>query len=380
MKVAIFTDTFTPQVNGVARTFQRFVEHLEQQSIDYQLFVPQSREEELFSNKIHRFVSLPFLLYPECRLAFPNVYSIRKQLEAFEPDLIHIATPFNMGLIGLYYGKKQNIPTVASYHTHFDQYLNYYELSFLSKPIWRYMRWFHQSVSQTFVPSESTRAELIQRGFSDLSIWSRGVDCDVFHPNVDEFDLRKEYKIAEPHILTYVGRLAPEKDLDILMSTAEALPDSINNQIHWLIVGDGPMYDKLGKQSPHNMTFTGYQEGGRLAQIYASSTLFFFPSSTETFGNVVLESLSSGTPAIGARSGGVQEIIQDQITGLLCEPRNTDQFTKAVVRVIENDELRMKMSRNARTYAVSRSWNAVFSQLLYDYEKVLSDQRHTNYA
>lgn len=370
MKIAIFTDTFTPQVNGVACTLQRLVEHLEKQGVEYRLFVPKAKEEDLFSTKVHRFLSIPFFLYPDCRLALPNVYSIRKELEVFNPDLIHIATPFNMGLAGLYYGKKLNIPIVGSYHTDFDQYLDYYDLAFLSKPVWKYMHWFHQSFLRTFVPSENTKKELQRRGFSNLSIWSRGVNCDTFHPSYADSLLRERYHIQEPHLITYVGRLAPEKNLELLMKTSQNLPPSIKKDVHWLIVGDGPLKASLKKEAPANMTFTGFQNGKTLTKLYASSSLFFFPSSTETFGNVVLEALACGTPVIGARAGGVQEIIQHNETGWLCEPDDLQAFTSAVVHLVEQDDQRITMGENARRYALTRSWEAVFSRLLSEYEEV----------
>src|SRR5690606_36062150 len=144
MKIAIFTDTYYPEVNGVARTLKRFTDYLEEQAIDVKVFAPMSDSNEYVSNHIHRFKSLSFFLYPECRLAFPKMHQIRDELEKFSPDLIHVATPFNLGFCGSYYAKKLNIPLVGSYHTDFDFYLKYYDLQFLSNPLWSYMKWFHR--------------------------------------------------------------------------------------------------------------------------------------------------------------------------------------------------------------------------------------------
>ncbi|TKC19192.1 glycosyltransferase family 4 protein [Robertmurraya kyonggiensis] len=371
MKIAIFTDTFTPQVNGVARTFQRFVEYLDQNEIQYRLFVPDTKDEDPFTKQIFRFASLPFFLYPECRLALPNVFHIKKELEQFQPDIIHIATPFNMGLTGLYYGKKLNIPIVGSYHTHFDHYLQYYDLQFLSKWLWKYMNWFHSSFQKTFVPSYETKHELIRRGFSDLEIWSRGVNCQIFHPNFSSSRLREEYRITAPYILSFVGRLAPEKDINVLIKIAQQLPSEIKENVHWLIAGDGPLYHELQEQNNENMTFTGYIKGQELAELYAASDLFIFPSKTETFGNVVLEALACGTPAIGARAGGVQEIIRHDHTGHLCEPGNVEDFISRIVELLQNPSKRKQMGYEGRKYALSRSWNAIFHDLLTHYEEVI---------
>ncbi|MFT4415883.1 glycosyltransferase family 4 protein [Fredinandcohnia humi] len=379
MKLAIFTDTFTPQVNGVARTFQRFAEYLDEKKIDYRFFVPET-EEDLFSTQIFRFSSLPFFLYPECRLALPNFIHIKKELEKFQPDLIHIATPFNMGLTGLAYGKKLNIPIVGSYHTHFDRYLEYYDLQFLSKFIWRYMKWFHSSFQKTFVPSLETKSELERKGFANVHIWSRGVDCQKFHPHFPSNRLREQYNIKAPFLLSFVGRLAPEKDLDILMTIAHQLPEGIKEKVHWLIAGDGPLLEKLQKEKPHNMTFTGYLKGEQLAELYAASDIFVFPSTTETFGNVVLEAQACRTAVIGAKAGGVQEIIKHEETGLLCEPKNIESFVISICRLLDNPTLLRRMELEARKYALSRSWDAIFADLLLQYNEVIEHNLHDKVA
>ena len=153
MKIAIFTDTFYPDINGVARTLKRFTDYLDHQNIEFKVFAPETTTNEYISENIHRFKSLSFFLYPECRLALPNVLHIKAELQNFSPDIIHVATPFNLGLCGVYYAKKLNIPLVGSYHTDFDQYLQYYDLQFLSKWVWKYMAWFHAPFQKIFVPS-----------------------------------------------------------------------------------------------------------------------------------------------------------------------------------------------------------------------------------
>ncbi|MGM0903568.1 MAG: glycosyltransferase family 4 protein [Bacillota bacterium] len=379
MKIAFFTDTFTPQVNGVARTFQRFAEYLDGKRIEYRFFVPET-DENLFSTQIFRFTSIPFFIYPECRLALPNVIHIKKELEKFQPDLIHIATPFNMGLTGLVYGKKLNIPMVGSYHTHFDRYLEYYDLQFLSSFMWRYMNWFHQSFEKTFVPSMETKKEVESKGFSNVHIWSRGVDCDTFHPYFSSYRLRDKFKIKAPFLLSFVGRLAPEKDLDLLMKAAHQLPESIKEKVHWLIAGDGPLLEELQKEKPPNMTFVGYLKGEQLAELYAASDLFVFPSTTETFGNVVLEANACRTAVIGARAGGVQEIIRHGETGLLCEPKSVEDFVNNICRLIDHPSLIKRMGMEARKFALRQSWDTIFSDLLLQYEEVIEQHQQCKVA
>lgn len=370
MRIALFSDTFYPEVNGVALTLNRLVRFLEHRQVPHQVFVPRVVDSDPFSSNIHRFFSIPLFLYPECRFALPNYGAIREQLRRFGPDLLHMASPFNMGLCGLHYGRKFRVPHVASYHTHFDRYLAYYRLKFATPLLWRYMRWFHESCAATFVPSAETREQLLAQGVQRVELWTRGVDSHLFHPDKRSTAIREAHQIRERYIFLYVGRLAPEKDIDILQSIMERLPEPLNGQVHWLIVGDGPLVPDMRQRAPANVTFTGYLSGEALARAYAAADLFVFPSSTETFGNVVLEALAAGLPAIGAKSGGVQEIIRDGENGLLCPPRDADAFVRAVETLMQSPERLPAMGAAARAYALTQSWDAIFDGLLEQYERL----------
>ncbi|MEH7416219.1 glycosyltransferase family 1 protein [Neobacillus drentensis] len=380
MRIAIFTDTFYPDINGVARTLKRLTNFLENQSITFKLFAPASPIEEFASSHIHRSKSLSFFMYPECRLAFPNLSQMKTELQNFSPDLIHVATPFNIGLCGVYFSKKLNIPLVGSYHTNFDHYLQCYSLPFLSKLHWNYMEWFYQTCKKIFVPSPATLLQLKQQGFTNLEIWPRGVDCQLFHPYYDKKSVKHRYCRQDSYLLTYVGRLAPEKDLYTLLAAARSLPSDINQNIHWLIIGDGPLREELESQAPENMTFTGYLEGEPLAEVYAASDLFVFPSASETFGNVVLESLACGTPVIGAKAGGVQNIVKPGLTGLLCEPGNVQEFSEAILQLLTNESLRQKMGTSGRHYALTQSWDRILHNLISQYTDVIQEREHQKYA
>ncbi|WP_243291154.1 glycosyltransferase family 1 protein [Bacillus sp. FJAT-47783] len=372
MKVAIFTDTFYPDVNGVARTLKRFTDHLEKRGHEYRVFAPESTNDHLFSNNIRRFTSLPFFLYPECRLALPNMLQIKAELIRFQPDLIHIATPFNVGLCGLHYAKKLNIPLVGSYHTDFDQYLEYYDLQLFSKLLWKYMHWFHRPFEKIFVPSHFTMEQLTKHGFTNLHIWARGVDCQMFHPYFDKLEIRTKYNLKEKYILSYVGRIAPEKDIETLITIANNLPEHVKQNVHWLIVGEGPSLEEMKQKAPTNSTFTGFLKGEELAKVYATSDLFVFPSPTETFGNVVLEAMASGTPTIGANSGGVKNIIQHYKTGSLCEMKQANQFIEEIAYLLSNDSKRIEMGHEARSYALSQTWDSILDGLINEYKTVIN--------
>jgi glycosyltransferase involved in cell wall biosynthesis len=381
MRIALFTDTFTPQVNGVAKTLQRLVTYMEKNNVEHEVYVPETMDEEpLFKSNVHRFASLPFFLYPECRIAFPNVITIRQQLHDFSPTLIHTATPFNMGLCGVRYARKYNVPFVASYHTHFDSYLDYYRLGFVMPWIWKYQRWFHEGAEKIFVPSSETKNHLRRKGFKHLEIWPRGVDCDRFSPVHGSRAFREKYGITKKHILLYAGRVAPEKDMDVLSSVIEELNPVYAQEAQWVVVGEGPALQEMKERHGDSVLFTGYLDGHSLAQAYAAADLFVFPSSTETFGNVVLESLASGTPAIVARSGGVQEIVEDRYTGRVCVPKSSDSFREAVEELLSSPPTRRLMGARGRRYARTQSWDGIFSNLIAQYETAHHNRRIPNLA
>lgn len=368
MKVAIFSDTFYPDINGVSQTLIQLTQYLESRNIVYKVFAPDPRSGEYVSENIRRFKSFPLFLYPECRLAFPNIRSIKSELEDFEPDLIHVFTPFNMGLCGMYLSKKLNIPLVGSYHTNFDHYLKFYNLSFLSSSLWRYMKWFHKPFKKLFVPSFDTLSQLKRLGFQNLTVCPAGVDCTLYHPEYDHQDFRAKYGLTKKYLLSFVGRLAPEKDLQTLMRIAESIPADLNEHIEWLIIGDGPLRAELEEKAPSNMYFTGYLTGTELSKAYSASDLFVFPSPTETFGMVVLEALASGTPAVTSNSGGVKNIIKIGRTGFTCEPGNITDFTEAIVHLLNNTKLRRKFGNEARAYALTKSWDSIFDEMLWHYD------------
>ncbi|WP_243524921.1 glycosyltransferase family 1 protein [Bacillus pseudomycoides] len=372
MRVAIFTDTFTPQVNGVAKTLDRLTCYFQKQNIAYAVFAPQHTAEDDFVANVNKMRSIPLkILYPECRFAFPTP-RIKRELLNFQPDLIHVATPFNMGLCGMYYAKKLNIPLVGSYHTDFDAYLQYYKIEFFSNMLWNYLKWFHSHMQKNFVPSLETLQQLTKKGFQSLYIWGRGVDCSLFHPAYNKDVFRKKYNITAPYILSYIGRIAPEKDMETLHALIHTTFKERKDNIHWLITGNGPLAEELRKTVPtHNVTFTGYLQGENLAEAYACSDLMVFPSTTETFGNVVLESLACGTPVLGANSGGVKNIISDGKTGFLCEPKNANSFLSSIYQLLNNEEMRKQISLDARSYAATQSWDEIFTGLFMQYEDVL---------
>ncbi|MFD2671201.1 glycosyltransferase family 4 protein [Marinicrinis sediminis] len=379
MKVALFTDTYIPDVNGVAKTLGRWVDFLDDKGISCKVFAPshEMTNDGIDQNIVERFHSIPFLLYPECRLGIPNPIHIRRTLKELQPDIIHVATPFNMGLYGQRYAKRHGIPLVASYHTHFDQYLGYYKINWVESILWKYMTWFHQDCEKIYVPSRSTQTYLEERGFEHLEIWSRGIDSKQFNPYVDRQDVLRAHGVdPDKFMILFVGRLAPEKGIDVLFDAFAKLPEDIRANSQLVLAGDGPLYKELLEQYEHdpNVKLLGFVKGEPLSKLYAAADVFLFPSATETFGNVVLEAMACGTPVIGAHAGGVKDNIQHRKTGMLCPPEQAEQFAASVEELYRDVTLRELMSAEARAYAMEQSWDAIFERLLKSYREVIANR------
>lgn len=386
MRLALFTDTFAPEINGVARTLERWSDYLRERDVPCLVFAPDpaaatAREASPF---VERFASLPFFLYPECRLALPNPLHVRRALEAFKPTTIHVATPFNMGLFGIHYAKKHRIPLVASYHTHFDRYLAFYNIQWMVKMLWRYINWFHADCRSIFVPSKSTLQDLKERGWDEkrLEVWTRGVDTKSYHPNVNKTRLLAEHGLeGSRYIVFYAGRLAPEKNVDVAVAAFAKFRRDVCQDAALVIAGDGPSMENLKEQALHAgipVRFLGFTAMPELQQWYAAADVFLFPSPTETFGNVVLEAMACGTPVICADTGGVVDTVRHEWNGLRCEPGSVDSFSGALERLYRDEGLRNKFMARGLAHSMRQSWDVIFDGLLAKFEEAsLPDVRST---
>jgi glycosyltransferase involved in cell wall biosynthesis len=379
LRVALFTDTFAPDVNGAALTLARWTEYLREHRVPCIVFAPEGDRTQPGGPDVERFRSIPFFLYKECQLAIPNAKQINNRLRAFSPTIIHVATPFNLGLFGASYAAKHHIPLVASYHTHFDKYLDYYRLRWLEPALWKYMLWFHRNCERIYVPSRSTYTELKSRGFRNLEIWSRGIDSNLFSPAGKREQLWSKWNIRpRKHIILYVGRLAPEKGIDVLMESFKRLPERLRSESVLIVAGDGPLSRGLDAAAhglpADTVQRLGFVTGKDLAQWYAAADLFLFPSATETFGNVVLEAMASGTAVIGAGEGGVKDLISHGNNGWLCPANDAAAFSEAAAILLDNDALRCKLAEAGRETSKAHSWDSIFGRLLASYRSAASPQ------
>ena len=371
MRIAIFSDTFVPQVNGVARTVARLVDYLDKKNIPNLVFSPSYGGPH--NNKDYNVFSVPgfnFPLYPECKLALPMYRAMHRKLAEFKPEVIHLVTPFTIGLCGLKMAAKTGIPPVASFHTDFPGYLNYYGFGMLEKLSWQFLRWFHNRCAANFTPSKETQKLLKINGIKNVGIWGKGVDADLFNPARHSIKTKTMYVPVDKFSFLYVGRLAPEKSLDVLFKAYRLVKKS-HPEAHLVITGDGPIYGKLVREAPPEVTFTGYKSGLALAEVYASCDAFVFPSSTETYGLVILEALASGLPVLAAYAGGVKENLMHTYNGLACLPGDPEDLAAKMEMLLADRKMHATMARNARQFAEQKSWDSVFEGLLRDYEHIL---------
>lgn len=370
MRLTLISETFWPQTNGVSNVLGRLVDYARARGHQVQLIIPRYRERQGNPDEVGVF-SMPFPLYPEVRVPLLIPGRVWRRVVAFQPELIHIATEATLGLALLLKARKSAFPVVSSYHTNFSQYVRHYYGGFLEGRIWQYLRWFHNQCLRTYAPSQMTLEELTHRGFRNVEIFSRGADTRLFNPRRRSPALRQQLGLKEGDVLAaYVGRLAKEKNLPQLLRAFSRLRERASG-VYLLLVGDGPIRGELERSKPPGVLCVGYKRGEELATHFASADFFWFPSLTETFGNVVLEALASGLPVVGFRAGGVPHSVHDGDNGLLAEPGDEEAFLRHAETLCREPALRRRMSEAAWTYAQSQTWEHIFERLFESYGRVL---------
>ncbi|HBE17153.1 MAG TPA: glycosyl transferase [Cyanobacteria bacterium UBA11149] len=377
MRIALFTETFLPKIDGIVTRLRHTVEHLQRNGNQVQVFCPDGGLKEYKGAKIYGVSAFPLPLYPELKLAIPRP-TIGKALEIFKPDLVHVVNPAVLGLGGLYYAKAQGIPTLASYHTHLPQYLHHYGLGILEPVLWELIKVVHNQAQLNLCTSTAMVEELRKHGVEKLDLWQRGVDTETFHPDLASAKMRSHLSQGYPEspLLLYVGRLGAEKEIERIKPVMAAIPGA-----RLALVGDGPNRANLEKHFAGTPThFVGYLKGKELGAAYASADAFIFPSRTETLGLVLLEAMAAGCPVVAARSGGIPDIVTDGVNGYMFDPTEEEGAIAATLRLFEQKAERETLRQNARKEAERWSWAAATHQLENYYKSVLSSQSMSSAA
>ena len=374
MKIAIFTETFLPKVDGIVSILCLALQRLQEKGHQVVLFGPPGGPPTYAGAEIIGVGGPRLPFYPELHINLPR-RRVWERLLAFQPDLIHIANPFFLGPFGLAYARRLNVPTVASFHTDLARYAQYYGGAFLAPLLWRYLRTLHNRALLNLCPSSAILRDLRQQGFRRVRWWRRGVDLVRFNPGPRDERLRALLSGGHPEefLVINVGRHSPEKRLETLREPLFQQPG-----VRLALIGDGPGHTKLREYYQGAPTvFPGYLHGDDLVAAYRAADAFLFPSTTETFGLVALEAMACHTPVIAARTGGVLDIVDEGVNGFYFAPERPAEITELVQRLRLNPALRTQLADHALAHARSRPWQATMDQLIDYYYLALRLFRQT---
>lgn len=367
MRIALVTETFLPNVNGVVTTLCRVLEYLQSQGHQALVLAPDGAPSSYAGAEVASLGGVPLPFYPELNFTPPQLGMIN-HLRRFKPDLVHLVAPAVGGSVIPLIAAQLRLPLISSYHTDLVAYSEHYGLGFFKSLFISYLRWIHNQSRVTLCPSTATLQSLRLQGFRRLKVWGRGVDTTRFHPDHRSEEWRRSIGATPAdRVMIYVGRFGPEKRLDLLTEALRGF-----EHVRLVMVGDGPARADLEQRMRGlPVHFTGYLKGHPLATAFASSDMFVFPSDTETFGQVVQEAMASGLPVVGARSGGTIDLVREGETGFMFEPGIASDLRSRVRRLLADADMRAAMGLAGRAAAEKRSWQGIMEELMGHYWHLL---------
>ena len=376
LRIALFSGNYNYVRDGANQALNRLVGFLLRQGAHVRVYSP-TTETPAFP-PTGDLVSVPSVPIPgrsEYQLAYRLSTRVRRDLEAFKPNLVHVAAPDIVAHRAVTWARAHGIPVVSSVHTRFDTYLQYYGLKYLEPAARAIMRRYYRRCDAIVVPAEATAAILrAHRMNDDISLWSRGVDREQFNPERRNLEWRRGHGIQDDEmVVAFLGRLVLEKGLDVFSDAIDAARQK-GASLKVLAIGDGPARDYFRERLP-DAIFTGQLTGTELATALASSDVFLNPSITETFGNVTLEAMACGLPVVAAAASGATSLVQDKITGRLSRPGDIDAFADALVDYQRNPELRKKHGEAGLAFAKTMDWDEINAAVMHVYERVIERRR-----
>jgi len=361
-RIAMVTETWPPEVNGVAMSVARLVDGLRAQDHYVQLVRPRQHQTQEathhdgLSEVLTRGMRLP--MYGQLRLGLPSKRALVRLWTTQRPDLVHIATEGPLGWSALQAARKLGLPVCSDFRTNFHAYSQFYGMSWLCRPINAYLRKFHNHCDATMVPTDALRMQLAAEGFRSLTVVARGVDTTLFSPSRRSIELRRQWGVADDApVALHVGRLAPEKNLTVLVQAFTQL-QRVQPGMRLIVVGDGPSRQDLQASCPQ-IVFAGFRAGEDLATHYASSDMFLFPSLTETYGNVTPEAMASGLAVVAFDDAAAAQLIVHKTHGLLAPKGDTVAFVHLSGDLAANPARCRELGRCARVRALELGWDAV---------------------
>jgi glycosyltransferase involved in cell wall biosynthesis len=382
VRIALFSEVYWPMVSGVGVTLVRLNDALQARGHEVRVYSATYALPPGLSDRpeVHRSPSVPLFLYPDVQWAFPRMRDVLDDLAGFRPDVVHVATEFSLGIAGVKAARQLGFPLVASAHTDYDQYAARYGVTWALRAGWHYLRWFYGQAHKVLCPSRIYEQHLHSRGVLHTGVWSRGVDPEWFHPRFRSEAYRARFGVGPGDLLvTYIGRIAREKNLELLLDAWERLaPARSNAQL--VLVGRGPLEDEIRRREIAGVHVTGLLQGHELSAAYASADVFTFPSPTETFGNSLLEAMGSGLPSLVAASGGVLEFSQHGRNAWLVAPDSAKAIEEGLERLLTDSALRRRLADGGITTARERDWAQVYDRLVADYKEAVEGKGLTRAA
>lgn len=380
MRVALFTETFLPKVDGIVTVVCLLLDHLQRRGIEAMVVAPRLANAPEHYKHRTPVVTVPGVtlpIYPELKTGPPTYYTYRA-VKNFQPDIVHIIHPAIIGTPGLLMGKRLGVPTLASFHLDLAQMARHFNMPIMEPVINRFHRMAFNMADYSLAPSRAVQREMRDLGVREVGLWGRGVDAEKFNPRHRNAAMRARLSDGDVDapLLIFVGRLSTEKQVDQIKDVMDAVPEA-----RLAIVGDGPAKESLQAHFAGTRTkFMGYMTGEPLYQAYASADVFVFPSALETFGLVVTEAMAAGLPVVASRVGGIPDVVEIGRTGYTFDVSDVNAMIDGVRRVISSRENITTMGHDARTFAETQTWPALMDEVIAHYERLIVNKQHERMA
>jgi glycosyltransferase involved in cell wall biosynthesis len=376
LRIALFSGNYNYVRDGANQALNRLVGYLLRQGAQVRVYSPVVKRPAF--PPTGEMVNINAFKVPgreEYRIPFKLPREARRDLEVFAPNVVHVSSPDFVAHRAISWARRRNIPAVASVHTRFDTYLQYYGLKYLEPAARAIMRRFYRRCDAIVVPAESTAAIMrAQRMNQDISIWSRGVDRTQFNPERRSLEWRRAHGIGdEEMVVSFLGRLVLEKGLDVFADAIDAAR-AMDVPLRVVAIGDGPARDYFRQRLP-DAIFTGQLTGEELATAFASTDVFLNPSITETFGNVTLEAMACGLPVMAAAASGTNSLVKDGVTGRLAEPGDIDAMAGELADYQRNPAMRASHGAAGLEFAKTMDWDEINAAVMHVYERVIERRR-----
>jgi glycosyltransferase involved in cell wall biosynthesis len=372
LRIALFSGNYNYVRDGANQALNRLVAYLLRRGANVRIYAPTVKRPAFEPvGEIVSVPSIPIFFRPEYRLPLMLTPGVRRDLAAFAPNVVHIASPDVVAHRAVSWARRRNVASIASIHTRFETYLAYYHMELLEPAARAILRRLYRRCDAIVAPAESTAAVLrAQRMNKNISIWTRGVDREQFNPERRNLEWRRSLGIADDElVIAFLGRIVMEKGLDVFSDAVDALGSrGVRHRV--LVIGEGPARPWFEERLP-SAIFVGQHVGSELARALASADLLFNPSITEAFGNVTLEAMACALPVVAAEATGATNLVHDGKTGVLVEPGDVDGFADAIAAYDRNAELRRQHGQAGLAYAKTMDWDVINSAVLRVYERVI---------